>query len=294
MYHVKARGKNGYQFFSEEMNQQFSSRLKLEREIRNALAEKEFEVFYQPQVSMDTGTISGVEALVRWRHQSRGLIDPGEFLPLAQETGLLVQIDEFVQRQAFQDVAGWHRAGLGPIDVAVNLTSSQIEQDSFIDHFKTSLRSSGLAPTSVKMEITESTLMQDVELIVPKLRLIRSLGARIAIDDFGTGYSSLSYLHQFPINSLKIDCAFVRDIRAEDQDASIVDAIVAMAKGLRLDLVAEGVENRTQLKYLKARGCEEVQGYIFSPPVPAGDLAILLKENSFAQILSKDSSVIPA
>ena len=291
MYHVKGRGKNGYQFFSDEMNHQFSSRLNLERELRNGLIQGEFEVFYQPQVCLENGAITGVEALVRWRHGRRGMIDPGEFLPLAEETGLVLQIDEFVQQQAFHDVAAWHRAGLGDISLSVNLTAQQMEQDSFVDRFLGSLSASGLEPERVKLEITENTLMQDMEVIIPKLKAIRQVGVCIAIDDFGTGYSSLSYLHQFPINTLKIDRTFVGDIRSDRGDASIIDAIVAMARGLHLELVAEGVENRTQLDYLREQGCEEVQGYIFSPAVPSLDMAKLLKSNTFAQVLEENTPV---
>lgn len=291
MYHVKGRGKNGYQFFSEEMNHQFSSRLNLERELRNGLIQGEFEVFYQPQVCLENGSITGVEALVRWRHGLRGMIDPGDFLPLAEETGLVLQIDEFVQQQAFHDVAAWHRAGLGDISLSVNLTAQQMEQESFVERFLGALNASGLAPQCVKLEITENTLMQDMEVIIPKLKAIRQVGVCIAIDDFGTGYSSLSYLHQFPINTLKIDRTFVGDIRSDRGDASIIDAIVAMARGLQLDLVAEGVENHTQLDYLREQGCEEVQGYIFSPAVPALDMAKLLKSNTFAQVLEEKTPV---
>jgi len=294
MYHVKGRGKNGYQFFSEEMNSQFSTRLNLERELRNGLIQGEFEVYYQPLVALSSGEISGVEALVRWRHGMRGVIEPREFLPLAEETGLILQIDDFVQRQAFHDVAAWQRSGFGEICVSVNLTALQMEQEGFVERFVATLKESGLAPECVKLEITENTLMQDMEVIVPKLKTIRNLGVRIAIDDFGTGYSSLSYLHQFPINTLKIDRSFVGDIRADQGDASIIDAIVAMARGLRLDLVAEGVENRTQLKYLQAHGCEEVQGFIFSPAVPASDLVELLKANTFGQVLGEKTVVATA
>jgi diguanylate cyclase (GGDEF)-like protein/PAS domain S-box-containing protein len=294
MYHIKGRGKNGYQFFSDEMNHQFSTRLSLERELRNALIQDELCVYYQPQVSLEDGRISGVEALVRWHHASKGLIEPSGFLELAEETGLIKQIDEFVQRQAFHDVAAWQRSGFGDIRVSVNLSALQIEQDGFVERFVEAMRTSGIDPHSVKLEITESTLMQDIEVIIPKLRRIREMGARIAIDDFGTGYSSLSYLQQFPINTLKIDRTFVADIRAEQGDASLIDAIVAMARGLRLDLVAEGVENRTQLKYLQAHGCEEVQGFIFSPPVPADQMTELLNDNSFNAVLDAEGRVASA
>ena len=285
MYHVKSRGKNGYQFFSEEINHQFSTRLSLERELRKGLIEGEFEVFYQPQVSLADGRVTGVEALVRWRHGVRGLVEPAEFLPLAAETGLIQQIDEFVQQQAFHDVAAWRRNGFSEMQVSVNLTSVQIEQEGFVERFVAALEVSGLEAEGVILEITESTLMQDIEVIIPKLKQVQSLGARIAIDDFGTGYSSLAYLQQFPINTLKIDRSFVGDLRADASGASIVDAIVAMARGLKLDLVAEGVENRTQLRYLAEQGCEEVQGYVFSPALPATELVSLLRDNRFAELI---------
>ena len=286
MYHVKTRGKNGYQFFSDEMNHRFSTRLSLERELRNGLAQGELSVFYQPQVSLETGSIVGVEALVRWQHPERGIVEPADFLPMAEETGLITQIDEHVQQVAFSDVASWRRNGLGDIRVSVNLSAPQLEQDDFVDRFIASLRGSGLDPEGVKLEITENILMQDMEVVVPKLRELRRLGLRIAIDDFGTGYSSLSYLQQFPINTLKIDRSFVGDIRADESDASIVNAIVAMARGLKLDLIAEGVENRTQLKYLRSQGCSEVQGYIFSRPVPADEVKALIADNPYASLVA--------
>ena len=287
MYHVKGRGKNGYQFFSEEMNHQFSTRLTLERELRNGLAQGELSVYYQPQVSLESGRIVGVEALVRWRHPVRGLVEPSEFLGMAEETGLITQIDEYVQQEAFSDVAGWRQSGLGDIRVSVNLSALQLEQDNFVERFVANLQGTGLDPQSVKLEITENILMQDMEVIIPKLKELRRLGIRIAIDDFGTGYSSLSYLQQFPINTLKIDRSFVGDIRAEEGDASIINAIVAMARGLKLDLIAEGVENRTQLKYLHSQGCSEVQGYIFSPPVPADQVKGLILEDPYRELVAE-------
>jgi len=288
MYHVKGRGKNGYQFFSEEMNHQFSTRLSLERELRNGLAQDELSVYYQPQVSLESGCIVGVEALVRWRHPLRGLVEPGEFLGMAEETGLITQIDEYVQQKAFADVVSWQQGGLGDIRVSVNLSALQLEQDNFVERFVANLTAAGLDAKSVKLEITENILMQDMEVVIPKLKELRKLGVRIAIDDFGTGYSSLSYLQQFPINTLKIDRSFVGDIRADASDASIINAIVAMARGLQLDLIAEGVENRTQLNYLHSQGCSEVQGYIFSPAVPAEQVKALLAENPYRKLVVKN------
>jgi diguanylate cyclase (GGDEF)-like protein len=293
MYHTKGRGKNGYQFFSEEMNLKFSNRLNVERELRNALALGELRVYYQPQVSLSDGRITGVEALVRWQHPVRGLVEPGDFLPIAEETGLITQIDEFVQQQAFDDVMRWRHDGRD-MRVSVNLSSVQLEHESFFKRFSRMLADSGLPPSCVKVEITENTLMQDIDVIIPKLRAMQRMGVRIAIDDFGTGYSSLSYLQQFPINTLKVDRSFVGNIRADESDASIINAIVAMARGLDLDLIAEGVENRTQLSYLRAQGCSEAQGYLFSRPVPATELSNLLEGSGFDVLLEPTGVAVPA
>lgn len=293
MYQVKGRGKNGYQFFSEEMNHSFSTRLSLERELRNGLAQGELKVYYQPQVSLKDGRITGVEALVRWQHPVRGLVEPNDFLPMAEETGLICQIDEYVQAQAFTDVSYWRSKGYGDVQLSVNLSAVQLEKEGFVDRFVSSLQQSGLEAGAVKLEITENTLMQDMEVIIPKLKELRRLGVQIAIDDFGTGYSSLSYLQQFPIQTLKIDRSFVGDIREDETDASIVNAIVAMAQGLKLDLIAEGVENRTQLRYLHAQGCSEGQGYIFSKPVPANDISNMIRRNPFVDLVREGTVDAP-
>ncbi len=288
MYHVKGRGKNGYQFFSDEMNHKFSTRLSLERELRNALASGQLRVYYQPQVDLMDGRIIGVEALVRWQHPRHGLIEPGEFLSVAEETGLITQLDEWVQIHAFRDVAEWRRAGHGDIRLSVNMSSQQLEQELFLDRFLANLDGSGLAADRLKIEITENEIMRDIEVIVPKLRALRKLGIRIAIDDFGTGYCSFAYLKHFPVNTLKIDRSFVGDIRADLGDASIINAIVAMARGLKLDLIAEGVETRTQLKYLRTQGCREVQGFIFSRPIPATEFTTLLRRDPFVRLVRSD------
>lgn len=286
MYHIKGRGKNGYQFYSDEMNHQFSTRLSVERELRNALIEGQLLVHYQPQVDLCTGEILGVEALVRWAHPERGLVHPDDFLPVAQETGLIVQLDQFVQQRAFEEVASWHKEGLGQLLLSVNLSTTQLEQEAFVRNFLKSISVAGLDPAAIKVEITENVLMRDVEIVVPKLKALRDKGIQVAIDDFGTGYSSLSYLQQFPINTLKIDRTFVHDIRADQGDASIINAIVAMARGLNMTLIAEGVENRTQLNYLKEQGCRQVQGYYFSEPVTAKALKQMLNDNPFQQLVT--------
>jgi diguanylate cyclase (GGDEF)-like protein/PAS domain S-box-containing protein len=288
MYHVKGRGKNGYQFFSDEMNHKFSTRLSLERELRSALVTGQLRVFYQPQVDLSDGRIIGVEALVRWQHPRHGLIEPAEFLSVAEETGLITQLDEWVQSHAFNEVAEWRRSGLGDVRLSVNMSSQQLEQDAFLERFLANLDASGLAADRLKIEITENAIMRDMEVIVPKLRALRKTGIRIAIDDFGTGYSSLSYLRHFPVNTLKIDRSFVGDIRSDLADASIINAIAAMAHGLKLDLIAEGVETRTQMKYLSLQGCREVQGFIFSRPIPAPEFKALLARNPFTRLVHSD------
>ncbi len=288
MYHVKGRGKNGYQFFSDEMNHKFSTRLSLERELRSALATGQLRVFYQPQVDLTDGRIIGVEALVRWQHPRHGLIEPAEFLSVAEETGLITQLDEWVQSHAFSEVAEWRRSGLGDVRLSVNMSSQQLEQDAFLERFLANLDASGLAADRLKIEITENAIMRDMEVIVPKLRALRKTGIRIAIDDFGTGYSSLSYLRHFPVNTLKIDRSFVGDIRSDSADASIINAIAAMAHGLKLDLIAEGVETRAQMKYLSLQGCREVQGFIFSRPIPAPEFKALLSRNPFTKLVRSD------
>jgi diguanylate cyclase len=288
MYHVKGSRKNSYQFFCDEMSRQFSTRLTMERELRSALAQNEFVVHYQPQIALPSGEIVGVESLVRWNHPQQGVVEPLQFLPLASDTGLIVQVDEFVQRQAFGDVARWRAQGYSQLSLSVNVAPAQLEQDSFVERFLAAIANAGLDPSAVKVEITETTLMRDTEAIVPRLRELRRAGIGVAIDDFGTGYSSLSHLQQFPINALKIDRSFVADIRSEQGGASIIDAIVAMARGLKLDLVAEGVENRTQLRYLHAQGCREVQGFIFSAPVPESTVTTLLATDPFRDSVLED------
>ena len=288
MYHVKGQRRNGYQFFAEEMTHQFSTRLTLERELRNALARSELTVHYQPQVSLESGAIVGVEALVRWQHPGQGEVEPEQFLALAEETGLIAQVDQLVHRQAFRDVARWRDQGDPELKVAVNVSPGHLEQDNFVSRFQAALDETGLPPSAVRLEISESTLLRDIEVIVPRLRELRRLGVTIVIDDFGTGYSSLSHLSQFPIGALKVDRAFVADIRADRGSGSVIDAIIAMSQGLKLDLIAEGVENRSQLRYLRAQGCREVQGYIFSRAVPQATVAALLASDPYREMVRED------
>ncbi len=267
MYAIKGRGKNGYQFFAPEMNAQFSTLLLLERELRSALVNDELEPYFQPQIDLEAGCIIGVEALARWHHPERGLVEPLEFIPMAEETGLIAQVDRCIQRKACAAVAAWRREGHADLTLSLNISATQMEQADFVDGLLALLAETGLAPEGVRLEITESAIMREMELIVPKLRRLAARGVRIGIDDFGTGYSSLSYLQRFPVDTLKIDRTFVNDIRVDGDDASIVNAIIHMARGLGLDIIAEGVENELQLRYLRQQGCHQIQGFIFSRPV---------------------------
>ncbi len=267
MYHIKGRGKNGYEFFMPEMNAKFCSLLALERELRNALANDELEPFFQPQVDLDTGVIIGVEALARWHHPQRGLVEPIDFIPLAEETGLIVQVDRCIQRKACEAVAVWQRGSHPALTLSLNVSAAQMEQADFVDSMLAMFEETGVVIDCVMLEITESVIMREMELIVPKLRRLGARGVRIGIDDFGTGYSSLSYLQRFPLDILKIDRSFVQDIRGDGDDSSIVNAIIYMARGLGLGIVAEGVENDLQLRYLQRQGCHQAQGDIFSRPV---------------------------
>ena len=276
VHYIKARGKNAYQFYDARMGEVVSSQLSIERELRNALLADELEPHYQPQVNCETGEVIGVEALARWNHPERGQVSPAEFIPLAEETGLIVPVDQCVQRKACLDVARWRRDGHPGLALSMNISAAQIESEDFVEWMLAMLEETGVGTEGVKLEITESVIMREMDVIVPKLRMLSSRGITIGIDDFGTGYSSLSYLQHFPVDTLKIDRAFVSDIRGEDSESSIVNAIIHMAKGLGLDIIAEGVENETQLKYLHTQGCHQVQGFIYSKPLSNGDLGTYL------------------
>ena len=278
MYHVKENGKNNYAIFDASMNKDRFAQIQLEQELRRALAKGELEVYYQPVVSLVGGEIMGVEALARWNHKRLGLMEPGGFLDLAEEAGLVADLDSFVQRKAMQQVIQWHALG-HDIFVSVNTSAAQLNQEAFTASFEAMLSEVGMAPSKVKLELTEKTLIRSKQFIVDQLSYLRDLGVGIAADDFGTGYSSLAYLRDFPLTSLKIDQSFVRDIKDENDTASLVDAILAVAHGLGLSVVAEGVETVAQIRYLLARDCDEAQGYIFSAPLSAQDMQAFLANN---------------
>ncbi len=278
MYSVKDRGKNGYEFFDEAMNEVSSARLTIERELRKALANDELQVCYQPQVNASTEQIVGFEALIRWQHAENGTIFPDEFIPVAEETGLILDVGDFVLETACADLAKWRAAGIENIRVSINCSAPQFSQEDFINQIVRTLRKHDLPGHCLEIEITENIIMNDMSLVIQKLRKLTSLGIKIAIDDFGTGYSSLSYLQQFPINTLKIDKSFVGSIHVNDGGTSIVDAIVAMAHGLKLNLIAEGVETDPQLEYLKSLGCAEIQGWLFGKAQSAEATAEMLDQ----------------
>lgn len=276
MYDSKAKGRNRCQCYSGSMNASFAERLSIEMQMRKAIDRQEFQVFYQPQIRVGTGRISGMEALVRWSSPIHGSLSPLEFIPLAEETGLIISIGEFVLKSACKQLMLWKNAGFPPLRMAVNITSRQIEQDGFCDGIAQLLQECHLEGSMLELEVTESVLLNDGEHIIAKLNMLASMGIKIALDDFGTGYSSLSYLQKFPIDTIKIDQSFVRGLPGDPNNVSIVTAICAMAQGLRMNLIAEGVENSDQLDFLRSLNCNEAQGFLFSKPLSGDEITGLL------------------
>ncbi|MEY2632767.1 MAG: hypothetical protein RIR00_1421, partial [Pseudomonadota bacterium] len=269
MYHAKSSGRNNYQFYAEEMNRAASERLDLERKLRNALAHQEFTLNFQPQFSAQTGLPTGVEALLRWVHPVDGPISPAKFVPVAEETGLIAAIGDWVLVAACGQVQAWIDAGLPPIRLAVNISARQLRKRDFVEMVAGAIATSGLDPALLELEITESVVMEQPEDAVRILNTLRKLGVTIAIDDFGTGYSSLSYLKRFPIDHLKIDRSFVSDIESDMNDRAIAFGTIALAHSLGLRVIAEGVETQEQFDLLRDDGCDEIQGYLLSRPLPA-------------------------
>jgi len=279
MYHAKDMGRNNYQFFMEQMNVAAAERLRLENDLHRALERQEFELHFQPRVSVANGLACGIEALIRWRHPERGLVLPEHFIPVAEDTGLIVPIGEWVINEACRQGTAWCAAGLPKLPVAVNLSPRQFRQSNLVDTVARAIERHGWPCKLLELEITEGVLMQQTSETLKTLEALNRLGVGLAIDDFGTGYSSLSYLKRFPVDFLKIDQSFVRDIAVDPDDATIVTAIIGLAHNLGLTVVAEGVENASQLDFIRDAGCDEAQGYHIGRPMPAGQLAEWLLAN---------------
>ncbi|HXZ47698.1 MAG TPA: EAL domain-containing protein [Usitatibacter sp.] len=273
MYRAKERGRNGFQFFLPEMHQRAVRRLRIETALRGALEREEFLLQYQPKADVRSGAVTGYEALLRWRHPEFGLLSPGEFVPVLEDTDLIAPVGEWVLREACGQIASWRASGLDVPHVAVNLSARQFRMKGLDATVARIVEEAGIGPGLLELELTESLLMQEPEEAVRTLANLKRYGVRIAVDDFGTGYSSLAYLKRFPIDALKIDRAFVSDATANPDDAAITLAIINLGHSLGLTVVAEGVENEAQLAFLREHGCDEMQGFLFSPPLPAEEIA---------------------
>ena len=272
LYSARQDGPNRARLFTEEMNVQIMEQLTLENSLGLALDRNELFLVYQPQVNIRTQTITGLEALLRWQHPKLGLVPPSKFIGVAEHSGLIVSIGEWVLRTACKQAVEWQKAGLPAVPIAVNVSAVQFRQQGFTDLIRSVLEDTGLDPKYLELELTESLLLTNADVMFGILQDLRAMGVKLAIDDFGTGYSSLSYLRQFRVNRLKIDRSFVQDVAANPDDAAIAIAIINMAKALNLEVLAEGVETEAQLSFLRGQHCFDVQGYYFSKPVAVGQI----------------------
>ncbi len=280
MYYAKEAGKNNFQFYAKHMNASTLARLNMEANLKKALEQNELVLYYQPQVEIRTCRIVGLEALIRWKHPEMGLVSPVEFIPIAEETGLIVPIGEWVLKTACAQVLVWHRAGFIPLRIGVNVSGRQFRQQDLVKSVKQILDTTCLDPQYLELELTESIIMHDVEEAIATLCKLKEIGLKLSVDDFGTGYSSMNYLKRFPLDTLKIDRSFVKDITTDPNDAAITKATIALAKSLDLTTTAEGVETEEQLTFLREQGCDQVQGYLISRPVPAERVEGLLLRSS--------------
>jgi diguanylate cyclase (GGDEF)-like protein len=279
MYHAKQNGRNMYRFFDAGIMGFSRERLAIEAELRHAVNQAQLQLLYQPKIDIESGEIRSVEALLRWQHPARGRMMPGEFISIAEDTGLILPIGEWVIREACRQTRQWQLQGLPFLRVAVNVSPMQFRQANFLQVVSEALSSNSIDPSSLEIELTEATLMSNAEKSVAMLERLSQLGVVVSIDDFGTGYSSMSYLQRFPIDKLKIDRSFIRDLNSNPDDASIVRAIISLAHGLRLKVVAEGVESAAQLELLRRMGCDQYQGFLRSAAVPAAEVEAILADN---------------
>ena len=275
--HVKQQGGNGHEFFSQDMNDVARHRIEMENSLRRALNNKEFVVYYQPKVNLEDNAVVGAEALIRWMDPDRGMISPGEFIPVAEETSMIGEIGQFVMETACRQNSQWQEKGLKPVRISVNFTADQFHDRFILDKVQAVLSETFLSPEYLELEITESTLVGDMDKVIDKLTAFRAMGLHVSIDDFGTGYSSLSYLSHFPITTLKIDRAFVKDMEVNSKTAEITNAIIGLSRGLSLEVVAEGAESLEHVKILRDKGCDLVQGFYFSRPLPAEEFEKILE-----------------
>jgi diguanylate cyclase (GGDEF)-like protein/PAS domain S-box-containing protein len=278
MYEAKEHGRNNYQFFRHEMHARLAERQSLEADLRYALGRNEFLLHFQPKLSLQTGAITGMEALIRWLHPQRGIIYPAQFVSIAEECGLIVPIGQWVLLEACKQAEAWSDSGLGVVPMSVNVSAAEFGAKDFLSGVRAVLIATGVEPQHLELELTESVLMRDAEAAVVTLVKLKAMGVQLAIDDFGTGYSSFTYLRRFPSDALKLHQSFVQEITADPADAAIVSAMINLGRSLKQRVIAEGVETRAQLKFLQHHGCGEGQGYYFSPPVVAEQAGRLFKD----------------
>jgi EAL domain-containing protein (putative c-di-GMP-specific phosphodiesterase class I) len=277
MYQAKENGRQHYRYFTPAMNVRAVERQFIEESLRRAFERREFTLHYQPKIDLRTGAITGAEALIRWMHPTRGSISPVQFIPVAEECGLILPIGSWVRREACKQARAWADEGLPLPHIAVNVSALEFRSENFVEDLFETLRDTGLDPKSLELELTESVLMKQAESTASILQTLREKGMQVAIDDFGTGYSSLSYLQKFPIDTLKIDQSFVRQVSTAPDDTSIVTAVISMGRSLKFRIVAEGVETQEELAFLQAQQCDEAQGFYFSHPVLPHQFASLLR-----------------
>jgi diguanylate cyclase (GGDEF)-like protein len=291
MYQAKDQGRNGHAFYGESMAVRSLGRLELENDLRRAFENGDFQIYYQPKLDLASGVIIGVEALLRWHHATREWIAPDVFIPVAEETGLILALGDWVIRETCKQMNSWANEGLGHLTIAVNVSVQQFARVDFVDSVLRALWQYGIKPQQLELEITESLLMRNVDDTTQNMKRFSAAGLRLSIDDFGTGYSSLGYLRQFPVDALKIDRSFVKDLHTSGDDAAICAAIIAMARELKLKVVAEGVENVEQLEFLRKHRCDQVQGYLISGPIPVAELEKLLRSAPHAGFSSERAAV---
>ena len=291
MYSAKQHGRGNFRRYTPGMDAGTEERVQLESDLHNALTENQFQLYYQPKVDTRTGEVRSAEALIRWLHPTRGIVSPAEFIPLAEECGLIGAIGAWVIREACRQTRAWQIDGVPTLRVSVNLSASQFADSGLVDSIRIALDDAGLQARYLEVELTESAVMSDPEKSIAILEQLSAMGVLVSVDDFGTGYSSMSYLRRFPIDKLKIDRVFINEIVSRPEDASIVRAIVSLAHSLRLKVVAEGVETPAQLDFLKTAGCDEYQGYHFSRPLPAAEFEHLIRESHSADVFSEEDAI---